>query len=141
MDFGQWEGQPWDRIDRAELDAWVAAFASYRPGGGENLTGMLARVAAALQAHCHTRPEAHHQADHHAGSEPAAQQTQTRDVVWITHAGVIRCVAWLQAQGMQAQGAQALPRSEQWPVHAPAWGEWDIAALGRSLPGPASTTA
>ena len=47
-----------------------------------------------------------------------------KDVVWITHAGVARCVAWLQERG-----ESALPRSEDWPVAAPGWGEWEIREL------------
>ena len=48
----------------------------------------------------------------------------TMDVVWITHAGVARCVAWLQERG-----ESALPRSEDWPVAAPGCGEWEIREL------------
>jgi alpha-ribazole phosphatase len=36
MDFGQWEGRPWDSIPRAELDAWAADIAGYAPPGGES---------------------------------------------------------------------------------------------------------
>lgn len=111
MDFGHWEGQTWEGIGRHAIDAWTAAFASYRPGDGENLAAVLARVAAALQDHCRA-----------AGEPPAP----TQDVVWITHAGVIRSVAWLQAQG-----TGALPSSEEWPLPAPGWGEWEVADLGR----------
>ncbi|RZJ15118.1 MAG: phosphoglycerate kinase [Acidovorax sp.] len=112
MNFGTWEGQAWDAIPRADIDAWTAAFASYRPGGGDNLASVLARVADALRSHCDTAQRTH---------EPA------QDVVWITHAGVIRCVAWLQAQG------DVLPRSEEWPVAAPGWGQWEIALLQAPL--------
>ena len=37
MNFGAWEGQPWDAIVRSELDAWTDDFAHWRCGGGENL--------------------------------------------------------------------------------------------------------
>ena len=96
MDFGSWEGQAWDSIARSDIDAWTAAFASYRPGLGENLAAVLARVAAALQDH-----------------DPGA----TQDVVWITHAGVIRSVAWLRAHGNGV-----LPCSEEWPQTGAATG-------------------
>lgn len=46
MDFGAWEGQRWDAIPRGEIDAWVADFADYRPGGGESLREVLDRAAA-----------------------------------------------------------------------------------------------
>ena len=108
MDFGSWEGQAWDSIDRADIDAWAGAFASCRPGGGENLAAVLARVAGALRAHAGGPP----------GPSPRAH-----DVVWITHAGVIRCVAWLQAHG------HAMPRSEEWPLAAPGWGAWHTVPL------------
>jgi alpha-ribazole phosphatase len=36
----------WDDIPRAEVDAWAADVAHYRPGGGENVLDMAARVAA-----------------------------------------------------------------------------------------------
>ena len=105
MDFGDWEGRPWDANARSDIDAWTAAFASYRPGNGENLAEVLARVAAALQDHC-------------TGA--------TQDLVWITHAGVIRSVAWLMKHG-----ASALPRPEEWPTAAPGWGEWECVDLGQ----------
>ncbi|MGE5472283.1 MAG: alpha-ribazole phosphatase family protein [Bacteroidota bacterium] len=36
MNFGAWEGLPWDAIPRAELDAWAADVAGYAPPGGES---------------------------------------------------------------------------------------------------------
>ena len=36
MDFGLWEGRPWDAIPRTELDAWAADVAGYVPPGGES---------------------------------------------------------------------------------------------------------
>ena len=46
IDFGAWEMRPWDDIPRAEIDAWAADVAAYRPGGGESVLQMAARVAA-----------------------------------------------------------------------------------------------
>lgn len=111
MDFGAWEGRAWDAIARTEIDAWTADFAGYCPGGADNLASVLRRVAAALDDHCS-----------HAAHAPSAGGTRP-DVVWITHAGVIRCVAWLRARG------SALPQSHEWPVAAPGWGEWETLAL------------
>ena len=109
MDFGHWEGRTWEHIGKTAIDAWTAAFATHAPGGGESLSAMLARVSLALRA---------------AQPQPAKQAAQ--DVVWITHAGVARCVAWLQARG-----DGVWPRPEQWPAAAPAWGEWEIRNLDR----------
>ena len=44
MDFGAWEGRPWSGLPRAEIDAWAADPLRYRPGGGESVEAMLARV-------------------------------------------------------------------------------------------------
>ena len=107
MDFGCWEGKTWDAIGKNAIDTWVTGFATHAPGGGESLAQMLHRVAAALQT----------------AREWRANQG-AKDVVWITHAGVARCVAWLQERG-----ESALPRSEDWPVAAPGWGEWEIREL------------
>jgi len=107
MDFGVWEGRAWNAIAHSDVDAWVAAFATRAPGGGENLASVLQRVSSALQA------ARQWSTDHGAA-----------DVVWITHAGVARCVAWLEHHG-----PGAMPRSEDWPVAAPAWGDWEIRDL------------
>lgn len=48
MDFGHWEGLPWDDIPRGELDAWAADFYHARPHSGESVAQLAARVAAAL---------------------------------------------------------------------------------------------
>ena len=105
FDFGHWEGRAWDAIERADIDAWTAQFADYRPGGGDNLAAMLARVSNALDA---------------------AQQECAGgiDVLWITHAGVARCVQWL----LHAAPGQ-LPSADQWPRSAPGYGEWVCFAL------------
>ena len=98
MDFGAWEGQPWDAVPRAELDAWAADLHAYAPGGGEPLAAMLARVRSALE-------------------EPAPADT---DRVWISHAGVARCVHWLRTQPARPATAAA------WTQAAPAPGQWFI---------------
>ena len=97
FDFGHWEGRAWDDIPRADIDAWTADFAHYRPGGGDNLAAMLARVSSALRA---------------------AQQ-EGGDILWVTHAGVARCVQWL----LHAAPGQS-PCAAEWPRSAPGYGEW-----------------
>ena len=105
MDFGDWEGRPWADIARSEIDAWTQSFAHYRPGAGENLHSMLARVDAARR-------------------EALEALAQGRPVAWITHAGVTRCVAWLSSHGSE------LPLSHQWPLEAPGWGDWVMVRPG-----------
>ncbi len=70
MDFGTWEGRPWDALPREELDAWAADFLNARPHGGETVGELGARVGAALAVY--------------AGA-PA--------VLIVTHAGVLKAAA------------------------------------------------
>ena len=96
MHFGQWEGRPWAEIDKAELTDWTADFAHYRAGGtGESVTQFMARVASAFD-----------------------ELDPTRDTVWLTHAGVIRAATLI------AQGIRHISRADEWPIHAPAYGQW-----------------
>lgn len=44
IDFGAWEMQPWDALDRALLDAWAADPFNFRPPGGEAVASLRARV-------------------------------------------------------------------------------------------------
>lgn len=44
LDFGTWDGQPWSKIPKDEIDAWVTDFAGSQPGGGESLQALLRRV-------------------------------------------------------------------------------------------------
>ena len=44
IDFGEWEGRPWDDIDRAALDAWAADVLNYTPPGGESVADLQRRV-------------------------------------------------------------------------------------------------
>lgn len=48
IDFGHWEMQPWDSLDRALLDAWAADPFRFVPPGGEAVAALRARVAAFL---------------------------------------------------------------------------------------------
>ena len=75
MDFGRWEGLPWNSVPRAELDAWAHHPLDYPPGGGESLCAMSARVRVWLR-------------------EVAEART---GVLAITHGGVMRLLtAWAQ---------------------------------------------
>jgi alpha-ribazole phosphatase len=96
MDFGQWEGQRWQSIARAELDSWTDAFNTWRCGGAESVHDVMTRVAAVWDE---TRAQKH----------PTA---------WITHAGVIR------AASLIAKGQRHIHRADQWPKESPAFGRW-----------------
>lgn len=91
MDFGAWEGQPWDAIGRAALAAWTDDFAHHAPGGGESVNAFMQRVAAAFD-------------DTRAALAPGGV------AVWVTHAGVIR------AASLIASGVRHVARAADWPA-------------------------
>ena len=74
LDFGTWEGQPWDDVPRERLDAWAADLLHHRPGGAENVLHVARRVHAFV-------------ADLRAAGTPAA--------LVICHAGTMRLLAAL----------------------------------------------
>jgi len=87
MNFGCHEGQRWDQISRAALDAWTADFWQHRFGGAQSVSELMQRVAAAWD-------------DAVLRGQPC---------VWITHAGVIRAASLL------AQGLRRVDDASCWP--------------------------
>jgi alpha-ribazole phosphatase len=67
MHFGDWEGKPWNDIERAQIDAWAANIVDYRPPSGESVRDVAARALACI-----------------------AQLSFAKDTALITHAGVIQ---------------------------------------------------
>lgn len=57
MDFGDWELQPFEAIDRNAIDAWAAATWDFAPPGGESAQTMSLRVLAALDDLLRPAPE------------------------------------------------------------------------------------
>jgi alpha-ribazole phosphatase len=102
MDFGQWEGQRWDALDRRELDSWTDDFAHWRCGGGESVQVFMARVAAVWDE---------------------TRATEGRPTLWVTHAGVIRAAMLL------GQGIRQVQQAALWPSEAPGFGEWRVLPL------------
>lgn len=99
MDFGDWEGRPWDAIGPAAITAWTDDFLQHRPGGGESVAQFLERVRHAL-ADC--------------------RAAAPRDTLWITHAGVIKAARVLQP------GARPLAQASDWPRDTLACGQWTV---------------
>ncbi|MEO7887842.1 MAG: histidine phosphatase family protein [Polaromonas sp.] len=96
MDFGSWEGRAWQDIAPAELQAWTDGFANHAVGGnGESTMQVMARVASAFD-----------------------ELQGPNDTLWITHAGVIR------ATELIARGVRQISQASDWPVNAPAYGQW-----------------
>jgi alpha-ribazole phosphatase len=72
MNFGAWEGVPWESVPRDELDAWASDVWTYRAGGGESAAMVAARW-------------------RRWAARIAAGNAERRvAVIAVTHAGVIR---------------------------------------------------
>lgn len=101
LDFGHWDGQAWDAIGAAAVDAWCRDFAQHRPGGGEPLVTLLARCAAFIG-------EVHRDSVHR---DPASRGLGAEAGVCVVgHAGWISAALWLQ------QAGSALPEPLSWPA-------------------------
>ena len=106
MDFGVWEGVPWTDIPKAALDAWTDNFAHHAFGGQECTRQVLERVWSALM-----------DAQRAGGTH-----------LWITHAGVIRAV-----QHLLAQGQPTIASAQEWPRESPGYGGWVCVELPHAL--------
>lgn len=88
LDFGAWEMRSWSAIARAEIEAWAAQVATYRPGGGESVLDMAHRIAA-----------------FYAG----LQREKPAQAIVVCHAGAIRllcaCHAGLEPADMAREAA------------------------------------
>jgi alpha-ribazole phosphatase len=103
INFGIWENIAWDKIPKVAFDTWLQDFDQHRFGGVEGVRDLLLRV-------------------HHALHELPA----VGDAIWITHAGVIRAVNYLERYGLET-----IATPENWPNEAPAFGLWQCLEFGR----------
>ena len=68
LDFGNWEGRPWEGIAREELDAWAADVLHFTPPGGESVARLAQRAIS------------------------FATSLSVPQVIIVTHAGVMRAL-------------------------------------------------
>lgn len=99
MNFGAWEGQRWDALPPAALEAWTADFWRHRAGDGESVADFMGRVAQLWDA------------------AMAASLLADVPQVWLTHAGVMRGARLL------ASGQREVHAAADWPRAAPAYGQ------------------
>lgn len=104
MDFGCWEMKQWDEIPKKAVDDWVAEFATHRFGGLENAQDVINRVADALEQ---------------------ARALDSAELIWVTHAGVIRAVQYLMAHGMRKK----ITSVDDWPSNSLKTGEWIVVEI------------
>lgn len=88
LDFGGWDGRPWDDIGAAAVQAWCDDFEQHAPGGGESVAQLLLRCRAWLEA-------------------PGACYA-------VGHAGWISAALWLTAGPRSAPGAATWPAARRW---------------------------
>lgn len=103
IDFGSWEGVAWNDVPPEAWQGWQADFANYRPGGGESVAQVLQRVQEAVRRTLRW-----------------LRRKPNAVAVWITHAGVMRSLHWLQRHGSAPPASAA-----QWPLDgACPCGQW-----------------
>lgn len=110
IDFGEWEGQRWEAIDRVALDAWAADLRHARMHGGESVAQFEARVGAWLDRWF------------------AEAAVPASSVHAVTHAGVIRMIAALAL-------GESIETTLTWPLEMAAvvWLRREIEAGGWRL--------
>ena len=111
MDFGRWEGLPWEAVPRAELDAWAADFLDARPHGGDRVRMVSERVRSALADY--RRDGVRRAAVTHAGVIKAARAEAGQADAWadsVDYGGTV-CIEWPgEGEGQRS----ALPEGRSW---------------------------
>jgi alpha-ribazole phosphatase len=98
LDFGAWEGQRWDGLDRTMLDAWAADLEHAREHGGESVAQFAERVVAWADSVC----TVDRQAPIHAVTHAGVIRVLTGHLLGIKRANVIQwpldfgAIVWLK---------------------------------------------
>jgi alpha-ribazole phosphatase len=98
MDFGAWEGQRWDGLNRAMLDAWAADLEHAREHGGESVAQFAERVVGWADSVC----TVDRQAPIHAVTHAGVIRVLTGHLLGIKRANVIQwpldfgAIVWLK---------------------------------------------
>lgn len=106
MHFGCWEGVPWDQIPHPEVAAWTDDFGAHVFGGVESCNQVIRRVADAFE------------------DLQKADLDSASDVLWVTHAGVVRALNYYLTTGRRN-----IDHAHEWPLGAPGFGEWEVKNL------------
>ncbi|AMN67161.1 histidine phosphatase family protein [Psychrobacter sp. P11G5] len=96
IDFGEWDGRPWEQIAKQEIDDWCDNFAHFAPNNGESLQQLFDRVEGWL-------------------NKVLAEQDNT-PILAIGHAG------WINAAKMIDAGQDVPKIAADWPSSV-AYGE------------------
>jgi alpha-ribazole phosphatase len=83
MNFGDWEMQPWSKIERHQINAWAADISAYVPPGGESVQQVAERALLAVHRQWATHA-------HVLDPLIARSQDESPSVALICHSGVIQ---------------------------------------------------
>ena len=98
LDFGAWEGQRWDGLDRSMLDAWAADLEHAREHGGESVAQFAARVIGWADSVCTANTDGPVHAVTHAG----VMRVLTAHLLGVSRANAIQwpldfgAIVWLK---------------------------------------------
>ena len=70
IDFGDWEGLEWDKIDKNLLNHWMEDFVNFAPTNGESFNQMYLRISNFIEM---------------------LRNKEFNEVLIVSHSGVIRC--------------------------------------------------
>ncbi len=98
MNFGCWEQTPWSDIPKKSIDAWVEDFPDHRFGGEESAQDVVNRVDSLLM-----------------------EKSTIPEMVWITHAGVIKATGFLHASP-----TGRLLSAKDWPSRTIGYGTYEV---------------
>jgi len=90
IDFGDWDGLPWIKIPKKQIDDWCEHFADFAPNDGESLQQLVERVENWL-------------------NEMAAQNSGQNPILAVGHAG------WINAASMIVAGQEVPKKAADWP--------------------------
>lgn len=102
LDFGAWDGRPWNTIAADDVARWEADFEHHRPGGGESVVSLTQRARCFLAERSATPGRI-------AGS---SAETSTTSLAVATAVLVIGHAGWINAVRMLGQ----LPSATHWPA-------------------------
>lgn len=90
INFGDWDGLPWIKIPKQQIDDWCEHFADFAPNDGESLQQLFERVENWV-------------------NEIAAQNSGQNPILAVGHAG------WINAASMIVAGQEVPKKATDWP--------------------------
>lgn len=93
INFGKWDGRPWEQISQQEIDDWCHNFAYFAPDNGENLHQLFERAESWIRAR----------------TVESNAERDNKPILAVGHAG------WINAAKMIAYEQDVPKVATQWP--------------------------